>query len=71
MGKETKHNKYTSTDILMLLVTIIFVVVAFDAIRRIVWFETVWQPDPRCLKTKDFKTQSKERIIRQQRGNFR
>ncbi len=70
MEKETKHNRYTSTDILMLLVTVIFVGVAFYAVGRIVWFETVWQPDARCLKMKDFKTQSKERIIQQQRGNI-
>ncbi len=70
MGKEKGHNKYTSTDILMLLVTALFAGVAFLAIGRIIWYETVWQPDPRCVKMKDFKTQSKERIIQQQRGNI-
>lgn len=70
MGKEKGHNKYTSTDILMLLVTALFAGVSFLAIGRIIWYETVWQPDPRCVKMKDFKTQSKERIIQQQRGNI-
>ncbi len=69
MGKG-KHSRYTSTEILMLMVTVVFACVALIATGRVIWYETVWQPDPRCLKMNDFKIQSKKRIIQQQRGNI-
>ncbi len=70
MEKKRKRRKYSSTDILMLVTTFFFAAVAFLSIGRIVYFETVWKPDPRCVKMKDFKPQSKERVIQPQRGNI-
>lgn len=54
----------------MLFVTVLFACVALLATGRVLWYELVWQPDRRCMQMKDFRPQSKKRVIQQQRGNI-
>ncbi len=70
METKRKKRKYSSTDILMLVATVFFAVIAFLSIGRTIYFETIWKPDPRCLAMDDFKSKSVEKIIKPQRGNI-
>lgn len=70
MAGKRKQKEYSPTDILMLAVTAIFTGFAIFSIGRTVYFETVWEPDPRCMAMDMFRSSSVKKIIQQQRGDI-